>query len=102
MELHFPRIKGVWVAKITGLDSKYVFSRQFLKGTPDLINDLWIFDLKDGIYDVCEPGTFGAKRRYYLRVIEPACHELTFREVKSQLELERTFDLRGLNFSPRT
>lgn len=65
-----------WVARLTGLDPKFGFARQFLRGQRDYSQANSIgsrgvkeyFPLDPGVYEVHERITWKRTRRYFIRV----------------------------------
>lgn len=52
-----------WVAKIIGKHPRFKFDRTFVESVDYNMSERY-FELKDGLYDVCDAGT-----RYFVRVI---------------------------------
>lgn len=69
-----------WVARITGLESRYGLKREFVHGTKDYSQANSIgsrgvyeyFALSPGVYEVSHMVTWRKSRRYFLRVTEDA------------------------------
>lgn len=69
-----------WVAKLTGLDNKFGFMREFIKPQRDYsqanpVGNRGVFcyyPLKPGLYEVNERLTWKRTRRYFLRVNDDA------------------------------
>ena len=83
-----------WVARITGLDDKYGFAREFQRGQKDYsransIGSRGIYEyfaLPDGIYEVHERLTWRRTRRYFIRVKDTAITEISREEVEQCLK----------------
>lgn len=82
-----------WVARLTGLDPKYGFAREFLSGQKDysLANSVGsrgvfvYYPLKPGVYEVNERLTWKKTRRYFIRVEDAQIEEITKDEVLAWL-----------------
>lgn len=78
-----------WVARLTGLDDRYGFKREFLTGMRDwsLANSTGsrgvyeYFALTPGIYEINECIKLGVSRRYFVRADETIYHEISRYEV---------------------
>lgn len=78
-----------WIARITGLDEKYGFAREFLRGQKDYSQanstgsrGVYVyFPLKAGIYEVNERLSWKNTRRYFCRVENAEIIEITKDEV---------------------
>lgn len=82
-----------WVARITGLDDKYGFKREFQRGQRDYSKANSIgsrgvyeyFALPTGIYEVHERLTWKRTRRYFIRIEQAEIMEISREEVESCL-----------------
>lgn len=82
-----------WMARITGLDKKYGFGREFLHGQRDYSKSNSIgsrgvyeyFALSDGLYEVHERPTWKRTRRYFIQVAGTEIVEITREEVLTWL-----------------
>lgn len=82
-----------WVAAITGLDERYGFRREFIRGQKDysLANSVGsrgvyvYYPLKPGIYEVHERLTWKKTRRYFIRVEGEEMQEIDRKEVEAWL-----------------
>lgn len=78
-----------WVARITGLDSKYGFRREFMSGPRDYthadnLGKYGIYEyyyLEDGLYEINEAVALGKARRYFVQIIEEWLNPITREEV---------------------
>lgn len=85
--------KHPWVARVTGLDRKYGFKREFLRGQKDYSQANSIgsrgvyvyYPLKPGIYEVHERVTWRRTRRYFVRVKDAEITEISREEVMEWL-----------------
>lgn len=67
-----------WVARLTGLDPRFTFQREFVKGVYDYTyarrsqsrGVMVYFFLAPGLYDVFYPTSWKHERRYFIRVDE--------------------------------
>lgn len=80
-----------WCAKLTGLDSKYGFRREFVKGRKDYSRansigsrGIYVWYILDpGMYEVSSPETMRRTRRYFLRVnYDGTTNEISREEVE--------------------
>lgn len=86
-----------WVARITGLDDRYGFRREFQRGQRDYgkansIGSRGVYEyfaLGDGVYEVHERLTWKRTRRYFVRVEKAEIAEIS-REEAEQWLLEST------------
>lgn len=84
-----------WCARLTGLDPKYGFRREFVKGRKDYANAnsvgsrgvmVW-YILDPGVYEVSSPETWKRTRRYFLRVnYDGTTEEISREEVEQCLK----------------
>jgi len=82
-----------WVARITGLDDRYEFRREFVECVRDWsdarsngIRGIYeYFALPPGIYQVNECIRLGKSRRYFIRVEGTEYEEITREEVEQWL-----------------
>ena len=82
-----------WVARITGLDDKYGFAREFQRGQKDYsransIGSRGIYEyfaLPDGIYEVHERLTWRRTRRYFIKVEKATIIEIERQQVEEWL-----------------
>ena len=80
-----------WVARITGLDDKYGFAREFQRGQRDYgransIGSRGVYEyfaLSDGLYEVHERPTWKRTRRYFVRVENAEITEISREEVEN-------------------
>lgn len=80
-----------WIARITGLDKKYGFKREFLHGQRDYSGANSIgsrgvyeyFALSDGLYEVHERATWKRTRRYFIRVQDTEITEVSREDILS-------------------
>jgi len=78
-----------WVARLTGLDAKYGFAREFVHGQRDYsqansVGSRGVYEyipLKDGVYEVNERLTWKRTRRYFIRVQDAQITEISRDEV---------------------
>jgi len=78
-----------WVARLTGLDAKYGFAREFVHGQRDYsqansVGSRGVYEyipLKDGVYEVNERLTWKRARRYFIRVQDAQITEISRDEV---------------------
>ena len=83
-----------WIARLTGLDTKFGFVRQFLRGQRDYsqansigsrgIKEYFILDT--GLYEVHERLTWRRTRRYFIRVENEQIVEIERSEVERCLK----------------
>jgi hypothetical protein len=86
--------KHPWIARIVGLDSRYTFKREFLRGQKDYSRANSIgsrgvylyYPLKAGVYEVNERLTWKKARRYFVRVVGSEFFEVGREEVLNWLE----------------
>lgn len=90
------RLRQPWIAEIAGIDSKFGFKREFLKGnwqrkrsnaTGSRGTELW-FTVESGkIYEVKSPISWRSINRYFCLVTETGCiKKITETEVKKWLK----------------
>ena len=60
-----------WVARLTGLDDRYGFAREFLSGERAVVNSkrhTYTYTLTPGVYEVNAPTGYNEAERYWLVV----------------------------------
>jgi hypothetical protein len=87
-----------WVARLVGLDARYGFAREWVRGHWDYshVNSTGsrgiylIYALSPGLYEVNERTSWRRSRRFYLRVAEDATlREISREEVRQCLQPQR-------------
>lgn len=89
-----PDVRRPWVARITGLDSRYGLAREFVRGTRDYSEansvgsrGLYLYyALADGIYEVRELISWQRDRRYFVRSEAGDIIEISRDDVDAWLE----------------
>lgn len=78
-----------WVARLTGLDSRYGFKREFVRGVKDYseatgLGARGVYEyivLREGVYEINERVSWNRARRYFIRVEESEIEEISKEEV---------------------
>jgi hypothetical protein len=75
-----------WVARITGLDKRYGFRREFIRGQTDYSQAnsigsrgvfIWYHLADSGLYEIKAPQSWRSSRRYFARVVDNRVVEIS-------------------------